>query len=127
MYETSANYEGAAAGGFLLVYMLVCLAVAVYCIVVNWKVFEKAGEDGWKSIIPIYNSYILYKISWGNGWMFLCSIIPVIGFVFPLITYYKMAKAFGKGIGFAIGLILVPVVFQSILAFGSDRYYGPAD
>ena len=31
-------------------------------IVALWKIFTKAGEPGWKSIIPIYNIIMLLKI-----------------------------------------------------------------
>ena len=36
----------------------------------------------------------------------------------------KLARAFGRGIGFAIGLILLQPIFLLILGFGSDQYYG---
>lgn len=32
-----------------------------------WRMFEKAGEKGWKSLIPVYNMYIAYTISWEKG------------------------------------------------------------
>jgi hypothetical protein len=50
-------------------YSLLGLAVAVLAIIGMWKVFEKAGEPGWAAIIPFYNSYVLFKITWGEGWM----------------------------------------------------------
>ena len=53
------------------------LAVAVLGIVAMWKIFEKAGEPGWAAIIPFYNAYVLFKITWGNGWMFLLMLIWV--------------------------------------------------
>lgn len=40
--------------------VLVCL---VLFIIAYWRIFEKAGEAGWKSLIPIYNVYILWKIA----------------------------------------------------------------
>ena len=33
-------------------------------ILANWLMFMKAGEAGWKSIIPVYNTYTAYKIAW---------------------------------------------------------------
>ena len=40
------------------------LEIIFYILVIigQWKMFEKAGESGWKALIPIYNLYILYKI-----------------------------------------------------------------
>ena len=61
-----------------------------------WKVFEKAGEAGWKSLIPFYNLYSTFKIAWGKGWMFLWLIVPLVNLVFLLMLPFKMARAFGK-------------------------------
>lgn len=62
--------------GFIVVFAVIALAVGVLVIVAMWKMFEKAGEPGWASLIPFYNAYVLFKISWGNGWYFLLSVIP---------------------------------------------------
>jgi hypothetical protein len=37
-----------------------------------------------------------------------------------------LAKSFGKGTGFALGLIFLSVIFILILGFGDVRYVGPA-
>ncbi|MEZ4508199.1 MAG: DUF5684 domain-containing protein [Eubacteriales bacterium] len=41
----------------------------------------------------------------GNGWMFLLMLIPVVNIVIAIIAMVKLAKAFGKSGGFAVGLI----------------------
>jgi len=103
---------------------IVYLAIAVLGIVAMWKIFEKAGEPGWAAIIPFYNLYVLFKITWGNGWKFLFLLIPIANFVFLIITMVKLAKAFGKSGGFAVGLIFLSVIFYCILAFGDAQYIG---
>ena len=113
----------------------ISLAVSALAIVALWKVFVKAGEEGWAAIIPFYNMYILYKITWGNGWLFLLlftAIIPVVGWiavaVIHIITMVKLAKAFGKTGGFAVGLVLLNIVFMCIIAFSKDiEYLGVPD
>lgn len=78
----SYGSEAAAINALLSIFAgfwLVILAFFVLNIVAGWKIFEKAGQPGWASIVPFYNSYIRYKIFWGNGWLFfgpssaLCS------------------------------------------------------
>ncbi len=101
------------------------LIVLVFSIVCMWKIFTKAGEAGWKTLIPFYNMYTEFKIAWGNGWLFLLMLIPVVNFVIAIIFEVKLAKAFGKGGGFAVGLIFLPIIFLPILAFGSAQYIGP--
>lgn len=104
--------------------MILYLAVLALGIVAMWKVFEKAGEPGWAAIIPFYNLYVLFKITWGNGWKFLLLLIPLANVVFLIITMVKLAKAFGKGGGFAVGLIFLSLIFYCILAFDQSQYLG---
>lgn len=121
MYDSSSF--GLAA--VLSAYWALILIIYILLIVAQWKIFEKAGEAGWKSLIPFYNMYILYKIAWGNGWLFLLTIIPIVGFVASIVVEVKLSKAFGQGGGFAVGLILLPNIFQLILGFGHYEYIGP--
>ena len=62
-------------GGMLYTVILLVVAYFVLKIVANWKIFEKAGQPGWASIVPFYSNYIEFNIYWGNGWLFL---IPVL-------------------------------------------------
>lgn len=117
MYNT--NYGQSISMGSVIITILLCVVL----IIAMWKMFEKAGEAGWKSIIPFLNIYILFKITWGNGLLFLLMLIPFVNIVVAIITYYKLAKAFGHGIGFTIGLLLIPWIFFLILGFGSDEYF----
>ena len=106
-------------------YWYICLIFWILLIIANWMIFTKAGEPGWKSIIPLYNMYIQYKIAWENGWLFLLNIIPIVNIVISIVFEVKLAKAFGKSGTFAVGLIFLPNIFQLILGFGSARYIGP--
>lgn len=105
--------------------LIFSLAVSIVCIVGLWKVFVKAGKPGWASIVPLYNSYCMFDISWGNGWLFLLTIIPIVNIVVGIIMCIKLAKAFGKGIGFGIGILILSPIFICILGFGSAEYIGP--
>ncbi len=96
----------------------------VLFVIAMWRIFEKAGEAGWKAIIPIWNTYILYKITWGNGIYFLLLLIPIANIVVSIVTSYKLAVAFGHKVAFALGLIFFPWIFSLILGFGSDEYQG---
>jgi len=59
------------------------------------------------------------------NWIFL-FLIPLVNIVFAVIVYIDLAKSFGQGVGFAIGLLLLSIVFFPILAFGDSRYLGPS-
>ncbi|NLE24708.1 MAG: hypothetical protein GX625_05080 [Clostridiaceae bacterium] len=100
------------------------LAMGILSIVAIWRIFVKAGEPGWAAIVPFYNLYTFFKITWGSGWKFLLLLIPIVNFVIIVITMVKLARAFGKGGGFAVGLIFLNIIFYCILAFDNSRYIG---
>ena len=125
MYDyDSAAY--AAAAGVLIVYYVIALALTVLLLVGFWKVFVKAGKPGWAAIVPFYNMYCMYEISFGNGWLFLLSFVPCVNIVMGIIMNVKLAQAFGQSGGFAVGLIFLPYIFVPMLGFGSAQYYGPS-
>ena len=109
--------------------LAIMVTILVFTIIANWKIFTKAGEAGWKSLIPIYSSVILYRIAGISPWLILLYFlvwVPVIGPLISLgLTIYLMinlANAFGKSTGFAVGLILLNTIFIMILAFGNSEY-----
>jgi len=101
--------------------------ILIVLIVANWKLFAKAGQPGWASIIPIYNLVVLLQIVGRPTWWIAAILFcPPVGLVFSVIMMVDLAKSFGKGGGFAAGLILLGFIFFPILAFGSSQYQGPA-
>ena len=118
MYE---NPFDAIPAGVWVVYGIIFLIV----IVAWWKIFEKAGQPGWKAIIPIYNAYVLLKIVGKPGWWLILFFIPFVNLVFLVWTYNMLSKSFGKDEAFTVGLVLLGFVFFPILAFGSAKYLGP--
>lgn len=117
--------EGLIAGffGFLAGIWLLLLALTIVAIIAMWKIFEKAGHEGWKALIPFYNMYILTEISGLNGWLFLLCLIPGIGaLIWLIMVAINLAAAFGKETAFAIGLIILPFIFELILGFGDAEY-----
>lgn len=159
---SEAAAAGALLGGLLGTAIVAGIAVTILLIVAMWKLFKKAGEPGWKALIPIYDVYILYKISGAKAWfwgLFVSEVLVIIESViasangsivtdasgnvteikdiafsivvafmaiFQLVCYIvlcaKLAVAFKRGAGTAIGLFFLPNIFTLILAFGSAKY-----
>ena len=109
-------------GGAL--FFLIFLALAVFFIAACWKVFTKAGQPGWASIIPIYNAIVWLRIAGRPGWWILLFLIPIVGFVIAIVVSIDFARKFGKGAGFAMGLVFLGFIFYPILAWGSAQYSG---
>lgn len=129
-YDSTYGYEEEAAGdilgalaGIYLVAMVVSLAVSVFAVVCMWKIFTKAGQEGWKSIIPIYNMVIMCKIAGVSPWLILAFMVPLVNFGVMIYLYYKFVTAFGKGVGFLIGLLFFAPIFMAILAFDKNVVY----
>jgi len=100
--------------------------VVILVIIAMWKMFEKAGQPGWAAIIPIYNMYVLTQVAGCPGWWLILMLIPFVNIVIMLLLSIDVAKSFGKGTGFAIGLFFLGFIFYPILGFGDARYLGPA-
>ena len=66
------------------------------------------------------------KIVGRPWWWLILAMIPFVNFIFAIIINIDLAKSFGKGVGFAIGLILLAPIFIMILGFGDARYQGPS-
>jgi len=122
-YNVNMQAQGGMPTGFLI-FMLVICAFYVVC---AWKVFTKAGQPGWAAIVPIYNLVVMLQIVRKPLWWIVMFLIPIVSLIFAILLYVELAKAFGKGTGFALGLIFLGFIFLPILAFGSAQYvYGGA-
>jgi len=105
---------------FLLTYLLVILLI----IVARWKMFEKAGEEGWSCLIPIYGTLVMLRIIGKPGWWLLMMLIPFVNIIYAIWAVNLLSKSFGKDEGFTVGMIFLPFVFYPILGFGGAQYIG---
>ncbi|MGI9018289.1 MAG: DUF5684 domain-containing protein [Euzebya sp.] len=126
MNSTLLAQDQAAATGLLIVFGIFYLVIIVFMVATAWKLFTKAGEDGWKVLVPVYNYWVWAEINGRPGWWGLLLLVPLVNIVIGIILAIDTAKSFGKDTPFAIGLILLSIVFYPILAFGDARYLGPA-
>ncbi len=108
------------------VVVILYLAVIALMLVSFWKLAEKAGRQGWEGIVPIYNMYIFTQIAGLPIMWFIFMFIPCLNIVAMVMLGLAMAKVFGKEPAFAIGLILLGIVFYPLLAFGDAKYTAPA-
>lgn len=120
--------------GLLGLIFIVVLIIAVLQIIGMWKTFTKAGEKGWKAIIPFYNIATLYKISGISPYLvFICIglFIPFINFfagiALAIINLYQkinLMKAFKASTGLTVAMLMVPFITYLILGFGKSEYFG---
>ncbi len=103
---------------------LIALAIVVLMIVAMWKVFAKAGQPGWAIFIPIYNLIVIMRIVGKPWWWLFLFFIPIVNFIVAILIGIRMAKVFGKGTGFGLGITFLGFIFYPILGFGSAEYQG---
>ena len=141
---------GGAAFGLALGVIIVCAIVwYVFQAIADWKIFAKAGESGWKSLIPIYNVFVEYELCWSGmlGLVYIVAVIAanlltsgqaavqnwkvitagvlsVVALVLHIIQSIKLSRSFGKGTGFGVLLVLFGPIARLVLGFGSARYIG---
>tara|TARA_B100000586_G_C19956737_1_gene361946 strand:+ start:385 stop:717 length:333 start_codon:yes stop_codon:yes gene_type:complete len=102
--------------------LLIPLAIIIAIIASYWVIYTKAGEAGWKCLIPIYNLIVILKIVNKPVWWIILILTPLVNLVIAIMVNLALAKAFGKGAGFGIGLTLLPFIFAPLLAFGDAEY-----
>lgn len=133
----------------LIILFLMAVLLLLLTIVGYWGIFCKAGEKGWKVLIPFYNEYLLFKmvsmtsgcfIKWGCLLLYevvsvtikegalldmLQLALPSTAFVMTVMLYHKLSRAFGHGIGYTIGILFLPFIFVPLIGVGRDRYTKP--
>lgn len=132
-------------GTYSLVSTIVSIAISILTIIALWRIFKKAGEKGWKVLIPIYNVYIFTKVAWTGSMFPIMLILSIIGgfaanyfsglvsiliamitlvslFLFYIMMIHKLSKRFGHGLGFTLGLLLFYPFFIMIIGFGKSKY-----
>jgi len=105
-------------GAVLMVWFAFLILFSLLMIVSGWKIFAKAGKPGWAVLVPIYNIIVLLEILRKPMSWFILALIPIVN----LMLVFELAKKFGKGAGFAVGMIVLAPVFYPMLAFGDAQY-----
>jgi hypothetical protein len=105
-------------------FLLCWIGFFILMIASVWTVYTKAHQPGWASIIQIYNLIVMLRITGRPLWWILLMLVPLVNIAIAIIMVVDLAKSFGKTGAYAIGLILLPLIFYPMLAFGSSSYQG---
>ncbi len=115
---------GIIGGIFLLLFFAVTLGVTLLQLAGMWKVFEKANQPGWGALVPILNIFYLLEIADKETWWLILFVIPGISIIASIVVLIDVAKNFGKGPGYGLGLVFLAPIFWPLLGFGDDKYVG---
>ncbi|MEO0561208.1 MAG: DUF5684 domain-containing protein [Chloroflexota bacterium] len=104
---------------------MIYIGAMLFVIAPIWNVLQKAGKPGWVSIVPIYNMVVLLQIAGRPGWWFVLLAIPGVNLIISVLWSIDVAKSFGKGNAFGVGLALLGPICWLILGFDGSNYQGP--
>jgi len=108
--------------GIIVISTVLSLAIRVFRIVCDWKLFKKAGKPGWAAIVPIYNTVVLFQISGLSGWSVLLLLIPFVNIYILFKQNIELAKRFGQGVFFGVIMVFFQIICMPILALGKSQY-----
>ena len=133
--------------GILLIPLaIVGIILRILRIIALWNAFERAGEPGWKALVPIYCSYIQYKLSGMKNWFWYGLLIAVIAWIVAacipdqqelitnigsaitwiiyIVMLFKFAIKYGWGVFTSILFVLFYPICILVLGFGNYPYEG---
>lgn len=137
--------------GFFEIAMILTLLYYLSLTVAQWKLFTKAGEKGWKALIPFYNMFVSHHLIGMRHFWFVLDIIfwaieiildiiqvtpiwieeaffsvaIIVTIISEILHIMKLCYCYTKSERFGIGLFILPPLFSLILAFDSSEYNPP--
>jgi len=121
-YGSSSVEAGFSIG--TVIYLFSIFAVCIFSIVCMWRIFKKAGKNGWEAIVPVYNIIVLLEIVELPVWYIALFMVPF-GNIYAIFKIYiELAHKFGKSTGFGVAMTFCSIVCLPILAFGNNSYNG---
>ena len=124
----------------IVIGVIIAIVIGILLIVSYWKIFKKAGKNGWEAIVPFYNGWILTRVAMVNWLWFMVILIGgclfgsndngissagyALTIVGDLVIAINIAHKFGKTTGSGVLCALLPFIGYPILAFGSAKYEG---
>ncbi len=135
--------------GWLLVIWIISIILRILRIIALWKAFSRAWEWWWKALIPVYCSYIKYKLAGMKYWFWyglgialiiwiiaaclpdqkesLTSIATFIAWIIYIVMKFKFAKNYGWGTFASILFVLFYPICILVLGFGNYPYQGKSE
>jgi hypothetical protein len=111
-----------------IITFVVLVLVYVWSSLAFSAVFRKAGEDAWQAWVPVLNTAVLLRLGGFSPWFVFIAFVPFFGsialLVMLVISYSRINRAFGHGTGMTVLAVLLPLIWATILGFGSSRWIG---
>jgi len=124
----SSMNAGMSAFMIVLIVVIVLLMYVLTSFLLS-RIFKKAGVEGWKAWVPVYNNWILFELGGQKGYWAVLTLVPVVNIVatvFMFIAMYHIGLKLGKEGAFVLLAIFLPLVWMAWLAFDKSTWQGGA-
>lgn len=125
--QTITTDEAFASGLVIGFTSMLVITILLLIIISTWKILEKAGEKGWKALIPIYNVYLLYKIVGMKKWFWITLLTSLIGGIIcsangfnPSSMTTEQIEAYNLG---AHPIVIITLVAMAIIGLVANILY----
>jgi signal peptidase I len=104
--------------------MTILLLVIILFPMLNYWVFNDAGVEGYKALIPFYNYYIWLQVIGKPWWWLILMLVPFINFFMIMLMLVQTAISYGKNdLGSQALAVLVPFVYIPYLGISEKEKY----
>lgn len=115
---------------FITTYFFILLVPIILSIVSWWVLYEKAGFEGWESIIPIYNIWVKIRIAYSDRntlFYFILLFIPIINIISVIMLNWNFVSRYTDNSVLKILYLFFPFIIGLVLAFSDEYVYLPDD
>lgn len=103
---------------YLGIIAIVISVISLLTIIEQWILFNKLGEKGWKSLIPIYNNWVYLKLGDLPGWLILLPIANAIGLI---VASFNIPKKLNKSTALGILYLISPNIYYLVLILSKNN------
>lgn len=106
----------------LLILLSSTLGSSLLLMIGGNNIFKKASKKPINAFYPIVNLFTVLEITELSIFLGILFFVPGLNVIVLLIMFYKLGSVFGCSFMYKLGLVIMPVIFYPILAFGNKQY-----
>ena len=105
-----------------LVMLAMTFTRSILVMVGGKNLFKKASKKESTAFYPLVNLFTLLDITETSTFLGILFFVPIVNVVVLSILFYRLGSAFNTSMFYKIGLVVLPIIFYPILAFGDKAY-----
>jgi len=104
--------------------LLILLVIRLGVTIGYWKIFQKAGVETWKALIPFYSEFEIMKLVGKPNWWIVYLIIPFVNLFAYYILIFDLLRCLGRNsIWSQLALLVALPIYLIIVGFDRKVKY----